>query len=389
MIGILVVLTVLAGLALGLFGRSIVPDLAASAVAGMLLVCTALAHALRSWRLRTVTSWRVVSTLALGLALVDLPLVFWFLVEAGLAHAPARFPWKAPVSFVVVVVAPTMALLLVRHRQLSAGHALPRGRPEAVIWSFRSRGRAVVTIAGALVAVGLLLPLYGGWPPILVAIRCHSVALTKLFLLLGAEPNPVGRRALTPLSVAIDEGDPALVGLLLDRGASPNDPSADVPLLTQAVMRGRPEVVQLLLEKDADPNVPSVFGPILCVAARGGRSEIASLLLAHGADPDQRDAAGCTALASALGVPNLIEALVEAGVDPNAPCGDRNVWLPGQQVTPLMIASALGYDPAVRALLAAGADCSVRSAEGKTALMLATEHGKSEIVRILEEHGAR
>jgi len=211
----------------------------------------------------------------------------------------------------------------------------------------------------------------------------------KLCLLLGEDPNPVGRRALTPLSVAIDEGDARLVALLLDSAAEPNDPAADVPLLTQAVMRGRPEVVRLLLERNADPNVPSVFGPPLCLAAGNGYSEIAGLLLTHGADPEQRDATGCTALASALGYPTMIELLIEGGVDPNARCGEQNVWLRGDQVTPLMIASSYGYNPAVRALLSAGADPSLVSANGRTALALASEGGKDEVVRLLTEHTAR
>lgn len=390
MVGALLILIGVAGLALGALGRSLLPGLAAAVLAGAVLVATAVVDVVRSWRRREVVARRVVAALALGLALGELPVAFWFVLEAGLGHsaqAHLRLPLKLLGLFAGVVV-PTSALLLLRRHQLRAAHSVPGGPPEPVLWDF-ARGRvAALATALVLALVAGLLPVYGGWPPILLAIRGHSVALTRLCLSLGAELNPAGRRALTPLAVAIEQGDTQLVALLLERGADPNDSGADVPPLTRAVMRGRPVVVRLLLEHGARPDVPSVLGPTLCLAASSGHSEIAGELLAHGADPGQRDTWGCTALAGALGYPTLIQRLVAGGVDPEAPCGVGNVWLPGDTVTPLMIAAAEGYDPAVRALLAAGADCSARSGLGRTPLELAVEHGRDDVVRVLVEHGA-
>lgn len=130
MLGLLVILIGLAGLALGALGRSLLPGFAAAAIAGLVLVVAALRHAVRRWRNGEVIPWRVVVTLATGLTLVNLPLAFWFLLEVGLAHEPARFPWKALVSFVVVVVAPTSALSARGKTALAL--AVENGRDEVV-----------------------------------------------------------------------------------------------------------------------------------------------------------------------------------------------------------------------------------------------------------------
>jgi ankyrin repeat protein len=56
----------------------------------------------------------------------------------------------------------------------------------------------------------------------------------------------------------------------------------------------------------------------------------------------------------------------------------------------LLLAASSGDSEIVRALLAKGADVSGKFTQnGKTALMLATEKGFTEVIRLLREAGAK
>lgn len=62
-----------------------------------------------------------------------------------------------------------------------------------------------------------------------------------------------------------------------------------------------------------------------------------------------------------------VRPLLAEGVDPNA------AWLDGDRETPLMVAAGSGFEEAVGWLLAAGADPSIRDAQGRTACIWAAE----------------
>ncbi|HZO99319.1 MAG TPA: ankyrin repeat domain-containing protein, partial [Terriglobia bacterium] len=57
--------------------------------------------------------------------------------------------------------------------------------------------------------------------------------------------------------------------------------------------------------------------------------------------------------------------------------------------TPLMIAAMHGIPVIVQALLAQGADVNAKDKEGATALAIATERKKTEVVKLLQQAGAR
>lgn len=317
MAGVLLVLIGLGGAILGFLSRSLLPLYSAVLAAGVLLVAVAAGEVLRGVRRRRVISVKALACASAGLVLLAFAHCSWLHVAAALSHshyAMAVFPLKAAASFAGVVLLPAAALLSFRFYQVRRPARYAPAEKTALLWDFRKNWLASGLTAALLAALAILVPLYGGWPPILLAVRCHSVALTRLCLWLGADANGSPERARTPLDVAVSEGDAALVEFLLDRGADPNRPGSEVPPLTVAVMRGRSEVVRLLLERGADPNVRSVFGPTLHVAALSGYSDIARLLLAHGAAPDQRDSRGKTAaqLAREVGRPEIAALLEDA-----------------------------------------------------------------------------
>ncbi len=63
----------------------------------------------------------------------------------------------------------------------------------------------------------------------------------------------------------------------------------------------------------------------------------------------------------------MVERLLAAEANPDAYCGERNPKVPGDRVTPLMIAAKRGLEPAAVQLLEAGARPTLRSARGRNA----------------------
>jgi len=75
----------------------------------------------------------------------------------------------------------------------------------------------------------------------------------------------------------------------------------------------------------------------------------------------------------------VVKELIKAKADVNAT---------NELYTALMLASENGHMEVVKVLLAAGADVNVKSRTGNTALSQATEQGHSEIIELLKKAGA-
>ena len=176
----------------------------------------------------------------------------------------------------------------------------------------------------------------------------------------------------TPLMYAARQGSLGTARVLAEAHADVNltDPDGTSALLL-AIINAHYDTAVMLLDKGADPNIADITGMAALYAvvdmntlgevygrpSRTFHDEASALdlmktLLRHGARPDTQ-----------LKTPALYRA--------HTP-GDGNL---GQGSTPLMRAARNDDVPAMRLLLASGADPSIRQKNGTTALMLAAGLG--------------
>ena len=160
--------------------------------------------------------------------------------------------------------------------------------------------------------------------------------------------------------------------------------AVDAPI-ANAAMRGDIESVRSLLGRSADVNAPQGDGTTaLHWAAYREDLEMARLLIEAGANVGVETRLGDLTpmlMASKNGNADMLELLLEAGSDANAP--DAN------GTTPLMYSAASGKTDAVKLLLAEGADVNAAdTTTEQTAMMFAAARGRADVVRMLGAAGA-
>ena len=173
----------------------------------------------------------------------------------------------------------------------------------------------------------------------------------------------------TPLIIAANKGDIHTMKKLISQNANVNHvayriwPHGGHPVLHYAIESGSVEAVKLLIEAGANVN------------------EITSNLIIH-QKRKQTNERNLFLLASAINshAPiNIIQALINGGADINKGGLTTGKW------TPLMIASYRGYSDALKLLLKAGADKTIKNNHdgGRLAIDYAKEQGHVDIVKIL------
>lgn len=257
--------------------------------------------------------------------------------------------------------------------------------------------------------------------------RCAELLLDAGADPASTTPSDDGEWQLTTAYLAVERADLALLTLLVDRGAEPDDDafyhacerggSGFLEILYQpgfeeminhkldfedeeglrwflergpdlnalgclhwAIGRGRGvDTLQLLLDHGADPNLPHPALGLrpLEAAARAGHLAAYELLAALGA-AGEPDATGAAVLAVARG-----ESVVLPDQPPPMPGipGTDYRWILGQL-------AQLGQTRVVRSLIEAGIDVDSRGWSNFTPLDQAAMHGRAETVRLLIDLGA-
>ena len=202
-----------------------------------------------------------------------------------------------------------------------------------------------------------------GWSPLLVATQNRYYKLGAFLLDHGADPNLANKGGWTPLYLAtdnrnIESGDyPVRKGdmdhldfikLLLDKGANVN-----------ARLKDSTETRTVFTNQWLDENGATAF----LRASQSGDIVLMKLLLARGADPKIATALGVTALHAAAGI-GWVE-------------GITYEW------------SAKDTLESVKLLLDLGLDVNAQADTGRVALHGAAHKGRSDVVQLLVDHGAR
>jgi uncharacterized protein len=266
-----------------------------------------------------------------------------------------------------------------------------------------------------------------GQTALMVVARTSQVDAAKLLIARGANVNAAEKwRGQTALMWAVAQNQPAMVKELIAHGADVNArstinnwqrqvtaepraiyrPAGGLTPLLYAAREGCAECARLLVEAGADINLgdPENISPLL-MAIMNGRFDTASYLIKKGASPNKWDFWGRGPLYMAVDINTIprggrpdrpstdettslqiIEMLLAAGANPNAQLKlappFRNVGndrgLDGMLTTgttPLLRAAKALDAPAVKALLAHGADITLANSRGMTPIMAAAGLG--------------
>ena len=264
----------------------------------------------------------------------------------------------------------------------------------------------------------------------------NNLELARMLLDAHADVSAKTRlEAMTPLFMACENGNAAMIDLLLSHGAQANGANAlgTTPLM-MAAASGSADAVRVLLEHGAAVNArESVRNQTaLMFAANYNRAEAIKLLIAHGADPNlqskveapyrlpfhtlannYKKPAGADAKGAAGAILKNAESSADgAGSRPSA-AGNAEAEATNREsaspedakrkpdseyvrgaklvggMSPLLYAARQGNLEAASALLEGGANVNEPSgSEHTTALVLAIANGHYDLARLLLEHGA-
>ena len=150
--------------------------------------------------------------------------------------------------------------------------------------------------------------------------------------------------------------------------------------LSQSIYDGKVDTFNLLLSLGADIEFKDDLGETPLSLALGGHAEIARIMLKRDVNVNSQTLTSETPLMRAQ-PEDLVNALLDRGAVINARDKYGN--------TALYYAARSGNLPKVQLLLSRGADQEIRNDRGETALSIAQDWKRVEVIRVLKEARAR
>jgi ankyrin repeat protein len=209
--------------------------------------------------------------------------------------------------------------------------------------------------------------------PLLSACYNGDPALIKMLLEKGADPNRANPLGVTPLLAAARTGGPAAVKALRGKARFPKDPQHAAEIVGHACAGGNLLLAKEMLALIPANQMPDILWPaILEEALLCGHADVVDWLLkTRGPGLASKGAELQPLLAAILPTriektdairERLVTKLLAAGADPNAA---------RKGVTPLLLAARHGNGGIVKALLAAGAKATTKDSKMRDPLMRA------------------
>ncbi|MCP5145763.1 MAG: ankyrin repeat domain-containing protein [Gammaproteobacteria bacterium] len=225
--------------------------------------------------------------------------------------------------------------------------------------------------------------------PLAVAIEEGHHEAARVLLQAGANPDEGINKHYPSLALAARNADAAMIELLLAAGADVN--LGDPAPFSQALQQGRSDMVSRLLDADAQPVLYLSYQLPMEAAMAAGDEAMVAVLIAK---------AGGFELGTAQRDPYLFQALhrcnlqdfrraLELGADPDVR-NHKGASILQQLILPGMRDCNDGAQRAgfAAALVAAGADVNTNNERGDPLLLLAFQHQRPMIARLLIDAGA-
>ena len=257
-------------------------------------------------------------------------------------------------------------------RLLDAGADPNRANPEGETPLMTAARTGNTEAIDALIAHGADVDAVEGWrgqTALMWATAQNQVAAVERLLAAGADPNARAPRGFTPVLFAAREGNVDVLGPLVRAGANVDDvvPERGMSALLLATYNAEYDLAAALLDEGADPNI-----------AENGWTALHQVVWTHrpnlGRNPPFPVPTG------ALDAYDMVRALAAAGADLNARQseeprdGNRNI-LNRLGSTPFLQAAKVVDVEMMQLLVDLGADPSLTTDEGATALMAAAGVG--------------
>jgi ankyrin repeat protein len=231
-----------------------------------------------------------------------------------------------------------------------------------------------------------------GTRPLHWAVRADQLEIAEQLIRAGADASAQNRLGVTPLYIAAENGNAAMIRKLLDAGANANqvDRMTGETVLMVATRTGDVDAVRTLLNRGADPNAvePQLQTTALMLAAASGHAPVVRALLDHEAGVRARTRTGPTPAprlpcVDRPGCGSHGVGIIRGGLPER---GKRDP-IPGA-MTPLMYAAREGHIESARLLLDAGANINEVDQNDIGPLLMAISNNRIDMARFLVERGA-